>query len=179
LHHIAELVFYCTVVSETFVFLQILSRMHITLLLYFPVSYHVCIARICMQGCMSAQTNYELNNVPPQMAIMWENQLPYSAPTAKNMQRYPNISAPETQPGQPQHTGGGYQQPQQPPMAQPVHNGNMNQPLMAQPQMVMITVPQGLQPGQALQVRHPTTGQLVLVNVPPGLQPGQQFTAQF
>ena len=133
---------------------------------------------------MSAQTNYELNHVPPQQAIMWDNQLPYSAPTAKNMQRYPNISAPETQPGQPpmaQPVGGGSQQQQQQhlPVAQPVQNGNMNQPLMAQPQMVMITVPQGLQPGQALQVRHPTTGQLVLVNVPPGLQPGQQFTAQF
>merc|ERR1740122_498562 len=43
-----------------------------------------------------------------------------------------------------------------------------------QPQMLNVEVPQGVLPGQQLQVMSPD-GQALLVTVPEGLAPGQQF----
>ena len=43
-----------------------------------------------------------------------------------------------------------------------------------QPQMMMVTVPAGVYPGQSLQLRTPA-GTLVQVQVPQGCRPGSQF----
>ncbi len=61
-------------------------------------------------------------------------------------------------------------QPEQPPAAAPPQP---EQPPAA-PTLLSITVPQGVQPGQQIQIKAPD-GRLVSVTVPEGLQPGSQF----
>ena len=39
----------------------------------------------------------------------------------------------------------------------------------------MVSVPQGVTPGQQIMVNSPYTGQQLMVTVPPGLAPGMQF----
>ena len=43
---------------------------------------------------------------------------------------------------------------------------------------IAVTVPEGAEPGQTLQVQSPTTGQPIQVQIPKGVEPGQQFQAQ-
>ena len=50
-------------------------------------------------------------------------------------------------------------------------------PIQQGAQMMLVTCPHGMQPGQPLQVTAPG-GQALQVTVPPGVQPGQQFQVQ-
>jgi len=43
---------------------------------------------------------------------------------------------------------------------------------------ITVTVPEGAEPDQTLQVQSPTTGQPIQVEVPKGVEPGQEFQAQ-
>ena len=119
----------------------------------------------CTVGCMTAQTSYELDHAPPQLVIMWDNTLQFAAPTAKNMKRFPN-----QQPMRPGGNQGQYQPPQQMSIANPTS--------MGAPQEMMVTVPQGVIPGQTLLINHPTNGMQMQVLVPPNVQPGQQFAVR-
>ena len=110
---------------------------------------------------MGAQMKHELDHEAELDHVQWQRQLPYAAPTAQNMNRHSSNVPTAT------------------PQSADAEKQIMNQPLISAPQMVMITVPDGVIPGQDLQVKHPITGSLMIVKVPPGLYPGQQFTAQF
>ena len=69
-------------------------------------------------------------------------------------------------------------QPEQPPAAPPVAPPQPEQPppAAAPPQgtLLSITVPEGAQPGQQIQIKAPD-GRVVAVTIPAGMQPGTQF----
>ena len=69
-------------------------------------------------------------------------------------------------------------QPEQPPAAPPVAPPQPEQPppAVAPPQgtLLSITVPEGAQPGQQIQIKAPD-GRVVAVTIPAGMQPGTQF----
>lgn len=61
---------------------------------------------------------------------------------------------------------------QQQPQQQPVV---MATPVVQQQAQFNVTVPDGLQPGQSMQVQSPITGMTLMVQVPAGYQPGMSF----
>lgn len=61
---------------------------------------------------------------------------------------------------------------QQQPQQQPVV---MATPVVQQQAHFNVTVPDGLQPGQSMQVQSPITGMTLMVQVPAGYQPGMSF----
>jgi len=122
-------------------------------------------------GCMTAQTNHELNFNKRQQNFM--RQAPRDWYKKGGGQMPSQGGAPQ----QMQMSRGGMGNPQV--MPQPMQQQMMvpqAQVMVPQQQrQVMVTAPPGTFPGQPIQVQNPYTGQMMSVQIPNGVQGGQQF----
>lgn len=118
-----------------------------------------------------------------------QQQQPYGLPPQpyapqQQQQQQPSYMQPQQPqpyaPQQPLHN----QPPQQPqPYApqQPLYNQPQHQPVTAAavPPVFYVQLPQGVQPGQQLQIQHPKNGQTMIVTVPAGVQAGGTFSVAY